>query len=214
MAHHRVVGHARIGQTDDRMGIQKSRRTREILRPRQFDVVVEEKNPLPARQIRDQQPQIPFEAGIDTAFEPSRSEQGVGGELRDEADRKPAHVKSGRANSSSLGCLDSKTGLGTQAAQQEKLRVEISGRSEDVAQADSTPGILASFGISALKKRPASSCLNWLGGKPTRKVSAFDGSIPTFVACNFRKLRSINPAPTSSTSARATSPTTRPFLTR
>src|SRR5438105_848681 len=66
---------------------------------------------------------------------------------------------------------------------------------EDVAQADSTPGILPSFGMSVLKKRPASSCLNCVGGKPTRNVRVFDESIPMSVPCSLRKLRNIKPAP-------------------
>ena len=85
---------------------------------------------------------------------------------------------------------------------------------EVVAAEDSTPGILAICGISAVKKRPASSCLNCVGGSPTRNVSVFDGSTPTSVACSFRKLRNINPAPTSNTSATATSATTSPLRTR
>jgi hypothetical protein len=51
--------------------------------------------------------------------------------------------------------------------------------SEVVAPAETTPGISASFGSNSWKKR-AAICLSGYcdGGKPTRKVSVFFGSIP------------------------------------
>src|ERR1700716_671573 len=77
---------------------------------------------------------------------------------------------------------------------------------EAVAPDETTPGIFFSCGINALKKRPASSCLNCDGGKPTRKVRVFEGSIPISIACVRRKLRTISPAPARRTRASATSP--------
>ena len=50
--------------------------------------------------------------------------------------------------------------------------------SDVVAADDSTPGMLAICGIKAEKNRPESSCLNWVGGRPTRKVKVRDGSTP------------------------------------
>ena len=64
----------------------------------------------------------------------------------------------------------------------------------------------ASFGISCSKKRAGVSLSgNCASGKPTRKVSVLEGSMPMSVFCSFRKLRIISPAPINKTKARATS---------
>ena len=87
--------------------------------------------------------------------------------------------------------------------------------SEVVAPALSTPGKVASLGISCSKKRADVSLSgNCASGKPTRKVNVRDGSIPMSVFCRCMKLRIISPAPIKRTRASATSATTSELRTR